>query len=167
MSKFSRSIALLILTSLAFFLKISPVRSGWRSLSFTVYSWIREASNKTTIVRGQNMQLCQSLRCKLIDMPTTNIDFSRHANLSLTVYWVNVPTDINSIVSTLPRSINESDTLSLSDSNESWVTSIIIRFRVLDHEKCWKQQITLLRQVSCFEMSIKNFRKKWCLWKSK
>ena len=28
------------------------------------------------------------------------------------------------------------------------------------HVKCWKQQNTLLRQVSCFEMSIKNFRKK-------
>lgn len=31
-------------------------------------------SRITTIVRGQNMEICHSLRCKLIDMPTTNID---------------------------------------------------------------------------------------------
>ena len=32
-------------------------------------------------------------------------------------------------------------------------------FRMLDQEKCWKQQNTLLSQVNCFKMSIYKFRK--------
>ena len=46
----------------------------------------------------------------------------------------NVPADVNSVVNTLPKPINESQTIHIK------LKSTIISLTMLDQEKCWKQQ---------------------------
>ena len=82
-------------------------------------------------------------------------ELPRGGQLSIHGNVVNVPADVNSIVNTLPRPINESETIPIKLKRKlSYKVSTITCFRILDQEKCWKQQNTLFKQVNCFKMSI-------------
>ena len=67
-------------------------------------------------------------------------ELPRGGQLSIHGNVVNVPADVNSTVSTLPRSIDQSQTIPIT----------------LKRGSCYKYhyQNTLLRQVNCFKMSI-------------
>ena len=93
-----------------------------------------------------------------INIPTYPVyanKLPRGGQLSIHGNVVNVPVDVNSIANTLPRPINESETIPTKLKRKlSYKVSTIICFRILDQEKCWKQQNTLFKQVNCFKMSI-------------